>query len=41
MIPFLQLPRIHFEFGAVAALPTELDSLRIKAAIVCHRCRSD
>ncbi|MGA8321358.1 MAG: iron-containing alcohol dehydrogenase [Xanthobacteraceae bacterium] len=30
MIPFLQLPRIHFEFGAVAALPTELDSLRIK-----------
>jgi 4-hydroxybutyrate dehydrogenase len=25
MLPFLQLPRIHFEFGAVSALPMELD----------------
>jgi 4-hydroxybutyrate dehydrogenase len=29
MFPFLQLPRIHFEFGAVSALPLELDRLGI------------
>jgi hypothetical protein len=29
MLPFLQLPRIHFEFGAVSALPMELDRLGI------------
>jgi 4-hydroxybutyrate dehydrogenase len=30
MTPFLQLPRVHFDFGAVKALPEELGALGVK-----------
>ena len=34
MQPFLQLPRIYFEYGAIAALPAELAALGIRRPLL-------